>query len=54
MHDCLSLGLRFEEVGDAEVWHCDVQLFQVFDLISGESMGYFYLDLYKRFGDLSC
>ncbi|KAH6798728.1 Zincin-like metalloproteases family protein [Perilla frutescens var. frutescens] len=41
-------GLRFEEVLDAEVWHQDVQLFSVFDLSSGELMGYFYLDLYTR------
>lgn len=44
----LNSGLRFEEVIDAEVWHPDVQLFSVFDLSSGELMGYFYLDLYAR------
>ncbi|KAI3467654.1 hypothetical protein Pfo_024317 [Paulownia fortunei] len=43
-------GLRFEEVVDAEVWHQDVQLFSVFDLSSGELMGYFYLDMYTREG----
>ncbi|KAK6139171.1 hypothetical protein DH2020_027083 [Rehmannia glutinosa] len=43
-------GLRFEEVVDAEVWHQDVQLFSVFDLSSGERMGYFYLDTYTREG----
>ncbi|KAL0364273.1 UNVERIFIED_CONTAM: putative thimet oligopeptidase [Sesamum angustifolium] len=36
-------GLRFEEVVGAEVWHQDVQLFSVFDLSSGELMGYFIL-----------
>lgn len=41
-------GLRFDEVVDAEVWHQDVQLFSVFDLSSGELMGYFYLDIYSR------
>lgn len=45
----LSSGLRFDEVVDAEVWHQDVQLFSVFDLSSGELMGYFYLDIYRRF-----
>ncbi|XP_041015935.1 probable thimet oligopeptidase [Juglans microcarpa x Juglans regia] len=41
-------GLRFEEIADAEVWHDDVCVFSVFDLSSGELLGYFYLDLYKR------
>lgn len=45
----LDSGLRFEEVVYAEVWHQDVQLFSVFDLSSGELMGYFYLDIYTRF-----
>lgn len=48
-HSLLSAGLRFEEVVDAVVWHQDVQLFSVFDLSSGELMGYFYLDIYTRF-----
>lgn len=45
-------GLRFEEIADAKVWHGDVCVFSVFDLISGELLGYFYLDLYTRFGSL--
>jgi thimet oligopeptidase len=47
----LREGLRFEEVVDAEVWHSDVQVFSVFDLSSNELLGYFYLDIYKRFND---
>ncbi|KAJ6323994.1 hypothetical protein OIU76_011321 [Salix suchowensis] len=43
-------GLRFQEVEDAEVWHGDVSVFSVFDLSSGELMGYFYLDIYMREG----
>ncbi|KAK4488786.1 hypothetical protein RD792_004575 [Penstemon davidsonii] len=43
-------GLRFEEVVEADVWHQDVQLFSVFDLSSGELLGYFYLDIYTREG----
>lgn len=43
-------GLRFEEVIDAEIWHCDVKLYSVFDLNSGELIGYFFLDLYTREG----
>ncbi|KAL6547502.1 hypothetical protein OROMI_023223 [Orobanche minor] len=39
-------GLRFEEVVvDSEVWHQDVQLFSIFNLSSGELMGYCYLDM---------
>ncbi|XP_030449425.1 probable thimet oligopeptidase [Syzygium oleosum] len=41
-------GLRFEEIADPEVWHCDVRLFSVIDLSSGDLLGYFYLDMYKR------
>ncbi|KAH8495439.1 hypothetical protein H0E87_018570 [Populus deltoides] len=43
-------GLRFQEVADAEVWHGDVSVFSVFDLSSGELLGYFYLDIYMREG----
>ncbi|KAF5741135.1 putative oligopeptidase [Tripterygium wilfordii] len=43
-------GLRFEESADAEIWHSDVRLFSVFDLNSGELIGYVYLDLYTREG----
>ncbi|XP_065873653.1 probable thimet oligopeptidase [Euphorbia lathyris] len=43
-------GLRFQEIADAEVWHNDVCIFSVYDLSSGELLGYFYLDLYKREG----
>ncbi|XP_022726407.1 probable thimet oligopeptidase isoform X1 [Durio zibethinus] len=43
-------GLRFEEIVDADVWHSDVQVFSVFDLSSGELLGYFYLDMYTREG----
>ncbi|KAJ4837321.1 hypothetical protein Tsubulata_048511 [Turnera subulata] len=41
-------GLRFEEISGADVWHSDVSVFSVFDLTTGELLGYFYLDLYKR------
>lgn len=43
-------GLRVEEIVDAEVWHSDVRVFSVFDLSSGELLGYFYLDVFSRFG----
>ncbi|CAL5421948.1 unnamed protein product [Camellia sinensis] len=41
-------GLRFEEIADAEVWHSDVHLYSVYDLSSGELLGYFYLDMFSR------
>ncbi|KAJ8438588.1 hypothetical protein Cgig2_024677 [Carnegiea gigantea] len=44
------LGLRFEEILGAVVWHEDVRVFAVFDLSSGELIGYAYLDLYSREG----
>lgn len=47
----LHTGLRFEEVVDVEVWHSDVRVFSVCDLSSRELLGYFYLDIYKRFTD---
>ncbi|XVE85241.1 hypothetical protein DITRI_Ditri17bG0075900 [Diplodiscus trichospermus] len=43
-------GLRFEEIADCDVWHSDVRVFSVFDLSSGELLGYFYLDMYTREG----
>ncbi|XWS63803.1 hypothetical protein CRYUN_Cryun06bG0133300 [Craigia yunnanensis] len=43
-------GLRFEEIVDAGVWNSDVRVFSVFDLSSGELLGYFYLDMYTREG----
>ncbi|CAI0425739.1 unnamed protein product [Linum tenue] len=43
-------GLRFEEIGNVEVWHPDVSVFSAFDLTSGELLGHLYLDLYTREG----
>ncbi|CAL0333113.1 unnamed protein product [Lupinus luteus] len=43
-------GLRFEEIAGADVWHCDVRAFSVFDLGSSELLGYCYLDLFSREG----
>ncbi|XP_020228604.1 probable thimet oligopeptidase isoform X2 [Cajanus cajan] len=43
-------GLRFEEIAGADVWHCDVRVFSVFDLGSSELLGYCYLDLFSREG----
>jgi len=47
----LILGLHFEEVKDAKVWHEDVRLFAVYNASDKELVGHFWLDLYPREGN---
>ncbi|VDO54547.1 unnamed protein product [Schistosoma margrebowiei] len=44
------LGLRFERVSNAEVWHEEVEMYSVSDSQSDSLLGYFYLDLHPREG----
>jgi thimet oligopeptidase len=42
------LGIRFEEVPDAPVWHPEVRTFDVGEAAGGEPFARFYLDLFPR------
>lgn len=42
------LGLEFTRVADAPTWHEDVFVYRVNDKVSGELMGYVYMDLFPR------
>jgi thimet oligopeptidase len=42
------LGVRFEEVHDASVWHPEVRTFDIGEAAGGEPLGRCYLDLFPR------
>ena len=45
------LSLKFIKVEKpGELWHADVELYEVYDGASGDFMGFFYLDLFPRDG----
>jgi len=44
------LGLKFTKIENAEVWHDEVSLHQVNDAATGETIGYFFMDLHPRDG----
>ncbi len=46
------LGVRFQEIPNAAVWHPDVRLFEIKDSFGTQNpvIGYFYLDLFPRPG----
>jgi thimet oligopeptidase len=43
-------GLRYEEVKSPDVWHEDIQLFEIYDSSTGEFIAHFYTDLFPREG----
>ncbi len=45
-----TMGVRYERVADAPVWHDDVRAYTVRDLASGKALGALYVDLYPREG----
>ena len=44
------LGLKFTKLDNPEVWHDEVSLHQVNDAATGETLGYFFMDLHPRDG----
>ena len=45
-------GFKFRKLGNASVWHPDVDCYEVTERKTGELVGYFYMDIMRR-GDLS-
>jgi Zn-dependent oligopeptidase len=47
------LGVRFEQLTPPVTWAPDVSEFAIYDAVSGDPLGYFYLDLFPRDGKTS-
>jgi thimet oligopeptidase len=44
----LLFGIRFEKVENGSVWHKDVQMYSIYDKVTNELIGNFYLDMFPR------
>ena len=43
-------GLEYRRIDDTKAWHPDVQLFEIVDSETGDSLAHFYADLFPRDG----
>ena len=41
-------SIQFNEIKNASVWHKDVKMYKIIDIVTDKVLGYFYLDLFPR------